>query len=138
MVGRWTCSPEVRVQILFPATRMDLSSVAPNSTPPRLVTGQPPTSWDLLLMFNFYYICNTHLIIFIWSLRDKNVHYCYYYYYYFYYCYYYYYIIVFLGRFSYLKLISYILLSYFCYLNVDSKGLKLSCNKHSKVYTVLL
>ena len=44
----------------------------------------------------------------------------------------------FFGRFPYLKLISYILLSYFCYINVDSKGLKLSCNKHSNVFTVLL
>ena len=26
----------------------------------------------------------------------------------------------------------------FCYINVDSEGLKLSCNKHSNVFTVLL
>ena len=39
--------------------------------------------------------------------------------------------ILFLGRFPYLKLISYILLSYFCNINVGSKGLKFSCNKHS-------
>ena len=39
--------------------------------------------------------------------------------------------IIFLGRFPYLKLISYILLSYFCYLNVDSRGLKFSCKKHN-------
>ena len=49
-----------------------------------------------------------------------------------------YFLTFFLGRFPYLKLISYILLSYFCYINVDSKGLKFPCNKHSNVFTVLL
>ena len=39
--------------------------------------------------------------------------------------------IVFLGRLPYLKLISYILLSYFCCINVDSRGLKFSSNEHS-------
>ena len=36
----------------------------------------------------------------------------------------------FLGRFPYLKLISHILLSYFCYIYVDHdfRGLKFSCN----------
>ena len=33
--------------------------------------------------------------------------------------------IVFLGRFP------YFLLSYFCYINVDSRGLKFSCNEHN-------
>ena len=34
-------------------------------------------------------------------------------------------------RLPYLKSISYILLSYFCYINVDSRGLKFSCNKQN-------
>ena len=29
-------------------------------------------------MFNLYHICNVHLIIFIWNLRDKNLNYYYY------------------------------------------------------------
>ena len=57
----------------------------------------------------------------------------------FYFIYYFLLFIVFRGRFPYLELISYILLSYsvFCDINVDSEGLKFSCNKHSNVFTVL-
>ena len=33
-VGRWTCNPDV------PCHQMDLSSVVPNSTPPRFVNDQ--------------------------------------------------------------------------------------------------
>ena len=48
--------------------------------------------------------------------------------------------IVFRGRFPYLRLITYILITVFsfCDINVDSEGLKFSCNKHNNVFTVLL
>ena len=40
VVGRWTCNPEVPGSNPPPCHWMDLSSVAPNSTPPRLVNSQ--------------------------------------------------------------------------------------------------
>ena len=39
-VGRWTCNPENPGSNLPPCHWMDLSSVAPNSTPPRFVNSQ--------------------------------------------------------------------------------------------------
>ena len=36
----------------------------------------------------------------------------------------------FFARLPYLKFF-FVLLSYFCYINLDSRGLKYSCNKHS-------
>ena len=61
---------------------MDLSSVAPNSTPPRLVNSQlvslPPVGiLNLLCLICIVFICNAHFIIFTWNLRDKNVNYFY-------------------------------------------------------------
>ena len=41
VVGRWTCNPEVPGSSPSPCHWMDLSSVAPNSIPPRLVNSQP-------------------------------------------------------------------------------------------------
>ena len=68
---------------------MDLSSVALNSTPPRLVNSQlvslPPVGiLNLLCLICIVFVCNAHLIIFTWNLRDINVNYYYYYYYYYY------------------------------------------------------
>ena len=40
VVGRWTCNPEVPGSNPPPFHWMDLSSVAPNSTPPRFVNSQ--------------------------------------------------------------------------------------------------
>ena len=40
MVGHWTCNPEVLGSNPSPCHGMDLSSVAPNSTPPCLVNSQ--------------------------------------------------------------------------------------------------
>ena len=40
VAGRWTCNPEVPGSNSPPCHWMDLSSVAPNSTPPRLVNSQ--------------------------------------------------------------------------------------------------
>ena len=87
VVGRWTCNPEVSGSNPPPCHWMDLSSVAPNSTLPRLVNSQlvslPPVGiLNMLCLICIMYICNAHLIIFIWNLRDKNVNYYYYYYYY--------------------------------------------------------
>ena len=55
MVGRWTCNPEVPGSNPSPCHLMDLSSVAPNSTPPCLVNSQlvslPPVGILNLLYF---------------------------------------------------------------------------------------
>ena len=48
-LGRWTCNPEVPGSNPPPCHPMDLSSVVPNSTPPRFVNSQlvqPPATWD--------------------------------------------------------------------------------------------
>ena len=63
---------------------MDLSSVAPNSTPPRCVNSQlvslPPVGiLTLLCLICIIFVCYAHLNIFTWNLRDINVYYCYYY-----------------------------------------------------------
>ena len=78
VVGRWTCNPEVPGSNPLPCHWMDLSSVAPNSTPPRRVNSQlvslPPVGiLNMLCLICITYICNAHLIIFIWNSRDKNV-----------------------------------------------------------------
>ena len=39
-LGRWICNPEVPGSSPAPCHRMDLSSVVPNSTPPRFVNSQ--------------------------------------------------------------------------------------------------
>ena len=80
--GRWICNPEVPGSNPPPCHWMDLSSVAPNSTPPRLVNSQlvslPPVGiLNLLSLICIVFVCNAHLIIFTWNLRDT-----YYYYYY--------------------------------------------------------
>ena len=86
MVGRWICNPEVPGSNPPPCHWMDLSSVAPNSTPPRLVNSQlvslPPVGiLDLLCLISLIFVCYAHLNIFTWNLRDINVYYYYYYYY---------------------------------------------------------
>ena len=63
MVGRWICNPEVPGSNPPPWHWMDLSAVAPNST---------PTSGYCIV-----FVCNAHLIIFTWNLRD--IYYNYYY-----------------------------------------------------------
>ena len=83
VVGGWTCIPEVPGSSPSPCHWMDLSSVAPNSTPPRLVNSQlvslPPVGILTLLCFIcIVFVCNAHLIIFTWNLRDINVNYYYY------------------------------------------------------------
>ena len=87
---RWTCNPEVPGSNPPPCHWIDLSSVALNSTPPRLVNSQlvsllPVGILNLLCLICIIFDCNTHLIIFTWNLRDVNVNYYYYYYYYYYY-----------------------------------------------------
>ena len=57
---------------------MDLSSVAPNSTPPRLVNSQlvslPPVGiLNMFCLICIVFVCNPHFIIFTWNLRDINV-----------------------------------------------------------------
>ena len=54
--------------------------MAPNSTPPRLVNSQlvslPPVGiLNLLCLICIVFVCNVHLIIRTWNLRDINVHY---------------------------------------------------------------
>ena len=78
MVGRWTCNPEVPGSNPPPCHKMDLSSAAPNSTPRRLVNRQlvslPPVGiLNLLCLICIVFVCNAHLIIFTWNLRDINV-----------------------------------------------------------------
>ena len=85
MVGRWICNPEVPGSNPSPCHWMDLSSVAPNSTPPRLVNSQlvslPPVGiLNLLCLICITFVCYAHLNIFKWNLRDINVYYYYYYY----------------------------------------------------------
>ena len=49
-------------------------------------TGSPPASWDsyhVMLICSFIFVCNAHLNIFTWNLRDINV---YFYYYFFFPC----------------------------------------------------
>ena len=77
---------------------MELSSVAPTSTPPlcvnsQLVTLPPIRILNLLCLICILFVCYAHLIVFTWYLRDINFnyYYCYSYYYYYYHCYYYYY-----------------------------------------------
>ena len=62
-----------------PCHWMDLSSVAPNSTPPRCVNNQlvslPQVGILNLLYFNcIMFVRYAHLIIFTWNLRDINVY----------------------------------------------------------------
>ena len=62
VVGRWTCNLEVQGSKPPPYQWRDLSSVAPNSTPPRCVNSQlvslPPVEIiNLLCRFNLYHIC---------------------------------------------------------------------------------
>ena len=41
-------------------------------------TGSPPASWDsyhVMLICSFIFVCNAHLNIFTWNLRDINVYY---------------------------------------------------------------
>ena len=90
VVRRWICNPEVPGSNPPPSHWMDLSSVAPNSTPPRLVNSQlvclPPVGiLNLLCLICMIFVCYAHLNIFTWNLCDINV----YYYYCYYYCYYY-------------------------------------------------
>ena len=82
MVGRWTCNPDVPASNPPPFLWMDLSSVAPNSTPPRFVNSQlvklPPIGiLNLLCLICIIFVCYAHLIIFTWNLRDINVNYYY-------------------------------------------------------------
>ena len=84
--GRWICNPEVQGSNSSPCHWMDLSSVAPNSTPPRLVNSQlvslPPVGiLNLqLCLICITFVCYAHLNIFTWNLRDINVYYIYIYY----------------------------------------------------------
>ena len=85
VVGRWICNPEVPGSNPSPCHRIDLSSVAPNSTPPRLVNSQlvslPPVGiLNLLCLICIIFVCYGHLNIFTWNLRDIDVYYYYYYY----------------------------------------------------------
>ena len=61
VVGRWICNQEVPGSNPPPCHWMDLSSVAPNSTPPRFVNNQlvslPPVGILKLVMFNLYHAC---------------------------------------------------------------------------------
>ena len=61
MVGRWTGNSEAPGSNLSPCHWMDLSSVAPNSTPPRLVNSQlvslPPVGILNLLYFKCIVKC---------------------------------------------------------------------------------
>ena len=87
VVGRRICNPEVPGSNTPPCHWMDLSSVAPNLTPPRLVNSQlvslPPVGiLNLLCLSRIIFVCYAHLNIFTWNLRDINVYYYYYYYYY--------------------------------------------------------
>ena len=80
VVGRWTCNPEVPGSSPPPCHWMDLSSVAPNSTPSCLVNSQlvslpPGEILTLLCLICIVFVCNAHLIIFTWNLRDRNVNY---------------------------------------------------------------
>ena len=80
MVGRWTCNPEVPGSNPPPCHWMDLSSVAPNSAPPRCVNSQlvslPPVGiLNLLCLICTIFVCYAHLNIFTWNLRDINVYY---------------------------------------------------------------
>ena len=82
VVGRWICNPEVPGSNPPPCHWMDLSSVAPNSTPPRLVNSQlvslPPVEiLNLLCLICIIFVCYAHLNIFTWNLRDINVYYHY-------------------------------------------------------------
>ena len=70
VVGRWTCNPEVPGSNPRPCHWMDLSSVAPNSTPPRCVNSQlvslPPVGiLNLLCLICIIFVCYAHLNIFI-------------------------------------------------------------------------
>ena len=85
VVGRWTCNPEVPGSSPSPCHWMDLSLVAPNSTPPRCVNSQlvslPSVGiLNLLCLICAIFVCYAHLNIFTWNLRDRNVYYYYYYY----------------------------------------------------------
>ena len=79
VVGRWTCKPEVPGSNPPPCHWMYLSSVAPNSTPPRLVNSQlvslPPVGILNLCLICIVFVCNAHLIIFKWNLGDITVNY---------------------------------------------------------------
>ena len=78
VVGRWTFNPEVPGSNPSPCHWMDLSSVAPNSTPPRLVNSQlvslPQDGiLNLLCLICIVFVCNAHLIKFTWNLSDINI-----------------------------------------------------------------
>ena len=89
VVGHWTCNPEVPGSYPPSSHWMDLFSVAPNSALPDLVNSQlvslpSVVILTLLCLICIVFLCNAHLIIFTWNLRDINVNYYYYYYYYYY------------------------------------------------------
>ena len=78
VVGRWTGNPEVPGSNPASCHWMDLSSVAPKSTPPRFVNSQlvslpPDVTLNLLCLICIIFVCHPHLIIFTWSMRDVNV-----------------------------------------------------------------
>ena len=82
VVRRWICNPEIPSSNPPPSHWMDLSLVAPNSTPPRLVNSQlvclPPVGiLNLLCLICMILVCYAHLNIFTWNLRDINVYYYY-------------------------------------------------------------
>ena len=72
-VGCWICNPKVSGSNLPPCHWMNLSSVAPNSTPPRFVNNQlvslPPVGiLNLLCLICIIFVCYAHLIIFTWMI----------------------------------------------------------------------
>ena len=80
VVRRWICNPEIPGSNPPPCRLMDLSSVAPNSTPPRCVNSQlvslPPVGiLNLLCLICIIFVCYAHLNIFTWNLRDINIYY---------------------------------------------------------------
>ena len=86
VVGCWICTLEVPVSNPPPCHWMDLSLVAPNSTPPRCVSSQlvslPPVGiLTLLCLICIIFVCYVHLNIFTWNLRDINVYFIFFYFY---------------------------------------------------------
>ena len=78
MVVRWICNPEVPGSNPPPCHWIDLSSVVPNSAPPRLVNSQqvslPPVGiLNLSCLICIIFVCYAQLNIFTWNLRDINV-----------------------------------------------------------------
>ena len=79
VVGRWTSNAEIPGSNPPPCHWMDLSLVALNSTPPRLVNSQlvslPPVGILNLLCLICIIFVTRILIIFTWNLRNKNADY---------------------------------------------------------------